>query len=95
MNVRKLIVPVVGTLALLMGAAGGGGGAGDEVATPVVAVAATSNCHPSYEPPSDQPCVPEGPDLDCPEIGYQVKVVGPDEYRLDADKDGWGCESYA
>jgi hypothetical protein len=30
----------------------------------------------------------------CPEIGFKVKVVGPDEYRLDADKDGWGCESY-
>jgi endonuclease YncB( thermonuclease family) len=51
--------------------------------------APASNCHPSY-----QPCVPDGPDLDCPEIGFKVKVVGPDEYRLDADKDGWGCESY-
>ncbi|WP_308283157.1 thermonuclease family protein [Pseudonocardia nigra] len=50
-----------------------------------------SNCHPSYEP-----CVPDGPDLDCGDIGHQVKVVGPDEYRLDGnDNDGKGCESYA
>lgn len=52
--------------------------------------ASGSGCHPSY-----QPCVPDGPDLDCPEIGYQVKVVGPDEYRLDGNNDGWGCERYA
>jgi endonuclease YncB( thermonuclease family) len=58
---------------------------------PKPAPAPKSGCHPSYEP-----CVPDGPDLDCPEIGYKVKVVGPDEYRLDGtDNDGWGCESYA
>ena len=29
---------------------------------------------------------------DCPQIGYQVKVTGPDEYRLDGnDNDGRGC----
>jgi hypothetical protein len=39
--------------------------------------------------------VPDSPsDLDCPDIGKKVRVVGPDEYRLDANKDGWGCESY-
>jgi micrococcal nuclease len=50
-----------------------------------------SDCHPSYEP-----CVPDvGHDLDCPDIGFQVAVVGPDEYRLDgSDNDGLGCESY-
>lgn len=53
--------------------------------------APTSNCHPSYSP-----CVPEGPDLDCADIGHPVKVVGPDEYRLDGDdNDGKGCESYS
>ena len=52
--------------------------------------AAGSDCHPSYVP-----CVPNGPDLDCGEIGYSVRVVGPDEYRLDGDdNDGQGCESY-
>jgi endonuclease YncB( thermonuclease family) len=52
--------------------------------------AAGSDCHPSYVP-----CVPDGPDLDCGEIGYSVRVVGPDEYRLDGENnDGEGCESY-
>lgn len=46
-----------------------------------------SGCHPSYTP-----CVPNGPDLDCPDIGHPVRVVGPDSFRLDADKDGVGCE---
>jgi endonuclease YncB( thermonuclease family) len=50
-----------------------------------------SGCHPSYVP-----CVPDSPrDLDCPDVGHQVRVVGPDEYRLDgSDNDGKGCESY-
>jgi endonuclease YncB( thermonuclease family) len=50
-----------------------------------------SGCHPSYEP-----CVPDVPkDLDCGDIGYRVRVVGDDEYRLDGDdNDGKGCESY-
>lgn len=47
-------------------------------------------CHPSYTP-----CVPDGPDLDCPDIGFMVIVTGPDEFRLDgSDNDGKGCESY-
>jgi endonuclease YncB( thermonuclease family) len=50
--------------------------------------AAGTGCHPSYEP-----CVPTGRDLDCGEVGHRVRVVGPDEYRLDADDDGAGCES--
>jgi micrococcal nuclease len=49
------------------------------------------NCHPSYDP-----CVPDGPDLDCPDIRAMglapVDVIGPDEYRLDGDHDGLGCE---
>ena len=53
-----------------------------------VAVEPASNCHPSYSP-----CVPDGPDLDCGDIDGQVTVRGPDEYRLDADKDGTGCDS--
>ena len=45
-------------------------------------------CHPSYEP-----CVPDtGHDLDCSDIGFRVRVIGRDEYRLDGNKDGWGCE---
>ena len=34
-----------------------------------------------------------GRDLDCQEIGYRVRVSGPDPHRLDADGDGVGCES--
>jgi hypothetical protein len=52
------------------------------------------NCHPSY-----QPCVPIASDVDCiggsgngPEYTGQVTVVGPDEYGLDSDGDGIGCE---
>ena len=49
------------------------------------------NCHRSYDP-----CVPDGPDLDCPDIRAMglapVDVIGPDEYRLDGDHDGLGCE---
>lgn len=48
-------------------------------------------CHPSYVP-----CVPRSvSDLDCKDVGHRVRVVGPDEYRLDGnDNDGKGCESY-
>jgi len=50
-----------------------------------------ADCHPSYDP-----CVPDGPDLDCPDIRAMglapVDVIGPDEYRLDGDHDGQGCE---
>jgi micrococcal nuclease len=52
---------------------------------------AGGNCHPSYDP-----CVPNTDhDLDCKDIGFRVRVIGPDEYRLDGeDNDGRGCESY-
>lgn len=46
------------------------------------------DCHPSYSG-----CLPIGPDLDCADIDGSVRVVGPDEYRLDRDDDGVGCES--
>ncbi|QJY44406.1 hypothetical protein [Pseudonocardia broussonetiae] len=44
-------------------------------------------CHPSYSP-----CIPDGPDLDCGDIDGPVTVTGRDEYRLDANNDGVGCE---
>ena len=49
--------------------------------------APSGGCHPSYEP-----CLPITGDLDCPDIGRQVRVIGPDEYRLDREGDGVGCE---
>jgi hypothetical protein len=48
-----------------------------------------TGCHPSYTP-----CVPAGQgDLDCADIGHPVQVIGPDDYGLDGNDDGVGCES--
>jgi len=53
-------------------------------------VAPQTNCNPNYSP-----CVPNvSYDLDCPDIGQRVSVIGYDQYHLDADHDGIGCESY-
>jgi resuscitation-promoting factor RpfB len=57
----------------------------------------TSNCHPSYT----GACLdPSASDYDCaggsgdgPKYTGFVHVVGYDEYGLDADNDGLGCES--
>lgn len=66
---------------------------GTYVAPKVTASPATvqqSNCNPNYSP-----CVANSSyDLDCPDIGFSVSVIGSDVYRLDADGDGIGCESY-
>lgn len=59
-------------------------------------VALASNCHPSYE----GACLdPSASDYDCsggsgngPEYTGYVRVVGYDEYGLDGDGDGQGCE---
>ena len=56
-------------------------------------IASRGSCHPAY--PAD--CIPAGPpDLDCPQIKRKVRVDHShgDPHRLDANKDGWGCESY-
>ncbi|MCA2209161.1 hypothetical protein LDL21_19035 [Nocardia sp. NEAU-G4] len=52
-------------------------------------------CHPSYDP-----CVPTAPDADCaggsgdgPAYTGPVRVIGPDEYGLDADGNGIGCQN--
>ena len=61
--------------------------------TPVKIVAAppAPKCHPSYDP-----CLPITGDLDCPDIRAMgldpVTVIGPDDYRLDGNHDGVGCE---
>ncbi|AXK89293.1 hypothetical protein H1R78_00765 [Nocardia farcinica] len=64
------------------------------VAPPLPAAPGPS-CHPSYDP-----CVPITSDVDCsggsgngPAYTGRVRVVGPDEYDLDRDNDGIGCES--
>lgn len=35
-----------------------------------------------------------GYDLNCADVGHQVRVPGSDPHRLDGDRDGIGCESY-
>jgi hypothetical protein len=57
---------------------------------------AQRECHPSYE----GECVPITSDADCAGgsgngpayVRGPVRVVGPDEYGLDRDGDGLGCE---
>lgn len=50
-----------------------------------------SDCHGSYTP-----CLPIVSDLDCADVrsmgAAPVRVKGPDEYELDRDSDGIGCE---
>lgn len=49
------------------------------------------DCHASYDP-----CLPIVGDLNCADVialgAAPVTVVGPDDYGLDADGDGVGCE---
>jgi hypothetical protein len=47
-----------------------------------------TECNDNYDP-----CVPTDPTVTCSEVGVQVRVVGTDEYGLDRDGDGVGCES--
>lgn len=41
------------------------------------------------------PVSPTNPDVDCSQIGRTVWVGSRDYHRLDADNDGWGCDSYS
>jgi len=41
------------------------------------------------------PVSPTNPDLDCDDVGRTVWVGNNDYHRLDADNDGWGCDSYS
>lgn len=53
--------------------------------------APVQKCDPNYS----GGCVPiVSYDLDCPDIGFAVTVIGRDIHRFDRDKDGYGCESY-
>jgi hypothetical protein len=65
------------------------------VPAPTIAPQPLAGCHPSYTP-----CVPYAPDVDClggsgngPAYTGPVQVVGPDDYDLDRDSDGLGCET--
>lgn len=58
-------------------------------------IAAAEECHPSYDP-----CVPIASDVDCAGgsgngpvyVEGPITVIGNDEYGLDRDGDGTGCE---
>lgn len=59
------------------------------------AAQAESGCHPSYSG-----CLKRNAgDYDCrggsgngPNYTGRVRVIGPDVFGLDRDRDGWGCE---
>jgi len=58
--------------------------------SPEPSTPAEPNCDPNYSP-----CVPNvSYDLDCPDIGFSVSVLGSDPHGFDRDGDGYGCESY-
>lgn len=60
------------------------------VGTYVAPLVPRNNCDPNYSP-----CVPlVSYDLDCPDIGFSVRVVGSDPHRFDREGDGYGCEAY-
>jgi hypothetical protein len=66
------------------------------IAAEEAAAEAASACHPSYDPclnpnASDYDC--EGGSGDGPEYTGYVTVSGSDDYGLDSDGDGTGCES--
>lgn len=51
----------------------------------------SGNCEPGYSP-----CLPVTSDLNCSDLSAAqtpVRVTGSDPYGLDADGDGYGCES--
>jgi hypothetical protein len=51
----------------------------------------SDSCEPGYSP-----CLPVTGDLDCGDLSSAqtpVRVTGSDPYRLDADGDGYGCDS--
>ncbi|WP_327147322.1 hypothetical protein [Nocardia sp. NBC_01329] len=79
---------ILGTAALAVASFGLVTGVAPAGATP-------TGCHASYDP-----CVPITSDVDCeggsgngPAYTGRVRVIGPDEYDLDRDGNGLGCES--
>ncbi len=50
----------------------------------------------SWQTRANTPVSASNPDLDCADIpasARPVRITGPDYHRLDADGDGWGCDS--
>lgn len=65
----------------------------EEITTPPVdeIIGYGPACDPNYTP-----CVPNvSYNLNCPDIGFSVRVIGYDRQGFDGnDNDGYGCESY-
>jgi hypothetical protein len=68
----------------------------DAAAAAAAVEPAEANCHASYQPCLD----PSASDYDCdggegdgPEYTGPVTVSGPDDYDLDRDGDGTGCDT--
>ena len=87
---RRVLVPLIFAVLLLSPAA---------IDSLVTLPAEAASCTPGYSP-----CIPnKSSDVDCRAgsgngprytkagVVYRVKR-GYDRYRLDADRDGWGCE---
>ncbi len=54
------------------------------------APAVGNGCDPNYTG-----CVPiSSSDLDCPDVGFSMTVIGVDIHGFDREGDGLGCESY-
>lgn len=98
---RRMMATMLLAVTLAIGASGcsaqtvqiwwnANGGASHPLSTDVAQAIAdriNETCHPSY-----WPCLPYAGDLDCADVGRFVFVIGPDDYRLDGDGDGVGCE---
>jgi endonuclease YncB( thermonuclease family) len=50
----------------------------------------------TWQSRANSPVTAANPDIDCADIptAYKpIRITGPDYHRLDADGDGWGCDS--
>jgi len=82
-TVRRVLT-AIGVAALTLGSAALAGGSSLSLSS------ADQACARGYKP-----CLPVRADLDCrqiPDANKPVRVTGADPYRLDADRDGLGCE---
>ncbi len=59
---------------------------------PAVATSGSSGSGGRHCAAGYSPCLPVVADLDCSDIGHPVRVTGADQYGLDADHNGIGCE---
>lgn len=81
------------SLHILMGRSGGHGGVfGHSVWAWVLVAAASLLLGIAYASWEGRYPAYDGRDLDCAEVGHQVRVGDDDPHGLDRDRDGRGCE---